>query len=54
MMGQHLYMNTIHDNFTVGTGRKVWCDRDMSMCNSFEGFMPMLECGLQVDQSVHK
>ena len=28
-MGQRLLLNIIPNNFTVGTGRKVWCDRGM-------------------------
>jgi hypothetical protein len=31
-MGQHLFLNMTPINFTTETGRKVWCDRDMSKC----------------------
>ena len=31
MVGQHLFLNIIPNNFTGGTGPKVWCDRDMSV-----------------------
>ena len=27
--GQHLFLNIIPNNFTAGTGRKVWCDQGM-------------------------
>ena len=30
MVGQHLFLNIIPNNFTATTGRKVWCDRAMS------------------------
>ena len=26
MVGQHLFLNIIHNNFTTRTKRKVWCD----------------------------
>ena len=29
-MGQHLFLNIIPNNFTVRTGREVWCDRGLS------------------------
>ena len=28
--GQHLYLHIIPNNFTAGTGRKVWCDQGTS------------------------
>ena len=31
VVGQHLFMNIIPNNFTVGTERKVWCDQGMSL-----------------------
>ena len=31
MMGQHLFLNIIPNNFKVGTGQKLWCDQGMSM-----------------------
>ena len=30
VMGQHLFLDIIPNNFTVGTGRKVWCDQAMN------------------------
>ena len=30
VVGQHLFLSIISNNFTAGTGRKVWCDRGMS------------------------
>ena len=27
MVGQHLFLNIIFSNFTVGIGREVWCDQ---------------------------
>ena len=30
MVGQHLFMNIIPNDFTDGTGWKVWCDWNMS------------------------
>ena len=33
VVGQHLFLNIIPSNFTVGSGRKVWCDRGMSLKN---------------------
>ena len=29
VVGQHLFLNIIPNNFTAGTRRKVWCDQDM-------------------------
>ena len=34
MVGEHLLMNIIPNNFSVETGWKVWCDRDMSETKS--------------------
>jgi hypothetical protein len=30
MVGQHLYLNIIFNNFIVKTGHSVWCDQGMS------------------------
>ena len=32
VVDQHLFLNIIPINFMAGTGRKVWCDRDMRAC----------------------
>jgi hypothetical protein len=35
VMGQHLFLNIIPNNFMMArTGWKVWCDRDMSLRNN--------------------
>ena len=31
MVGQHLFLNVIPNNFTVDTRRKYWCDHGMSL-----------------------
>ena len=33
VMGQHLILNIIHNNFTAKIEWKVWCDRGMSLTN---------------------
>ena len=30
MLGPHLFMNIIPNNFTVGTKHKIWCDWGMN------------------------
>ena len=44
-MGQHLFLNIIPSNFTVGTGWKVWCDRAMSLKNILWNFVQIMHCG---------
>ena len=39
VVDQHPCLNIIFNNFTIGTGRKVWCDRGMSkgaICRSLQ------------------
>ena len=31
VVGQHLFLNIVPNNYTARTGRKVWCDRGMSL-----------------------
>jgi hypothetical protein len=29
VVGQHLFLNIVPIDFTIGTGQKVWCDQGM-------------------------
>jgi hypothetical protein len=35
VVGQDLFFNIIPNNFTIGTDRRVWCDRGMSLRNNW-------------------
>ena len=39
VMGQHLFLNIIPNNFTVRTAQKVWCDRSMNWSEGSKGIM---------------
>ena len=41
-MGQHLFLNIIPNNFTARTGRKVWCDRGISLKDPDPDLLPAL------------
>ena len=38
-MGQHLFLYVVPNNFTDGTGRKVWCDRGMREQRTLQFFL---------------